>query len=321
LLKIIIKQVKRYLPIIGIIIFLYLIYSLDVEKIKNAILSISPIYIILSSLLSIPILLLKNVIWQLILQEQKVNIRFIKSLKFLIIGYFYGTITPGYYGQLVRILYVKEETEQPYGKLFVNSFIDTIIRTFSPFIMMVIGGFIVLSDFPELFYLTFFWIIIFLILVIYFFNRERGKKFFNLMIKYIIPKNFKGGLNQFVKTFYNDFPRFKKLIIPFLLGILTWIIIFTQIYLFVIALGLDIPYIYFIFLYPIANSAGFIPITFAGLGIRELTSIVIFSNLFKIDKAEILVFTILGFVVADLVICIMGFILSLTEVRKKNNKI
>jgi uncharacterized protein (TIRG00374 family) len=311
------KQAKRYLPIIGIIILLYLIYSLDIEKIIFAFLSIPPIYIIISGLLSIPVLLLRNIIWQLILKEQKLNIKFIKSLKYLIIGYFYGTVTPGYYGQLVRILYLKEETGQPYGKLFVNSFIDTIIRTFSPFIMMVIGGFIVLSDFPELFYLTFGWITIFSILIIFFFKKERGERFFNLMIKYIAPKNFRGQLNLFLKTFYYDFPRLKKLIVPFLLGIVTWLIIFTQVYLFIIALGLEIPYLYFLLLYPIANSAGFVPITFAGLGVRELTSVLIFSNLFKMDEAEVLVFTLLGFVVADLIICILGFILSLTEARKK----
>ena len=122
------------------------------------------------------------------------------------------------------------------------------------------------------------------------------------------PKN---QFNKFVNTFYADFPKIKKLIAPFILGIFTWIIIFSQEYIIVLALGLNIPYIYFLLLFPIANTAGFIPITFAGLGTRELTTVVIFSTLFTVGKEEILVVSLLGFIITDMCTGFIGFLVSL----------
>lgn len=314
--KNLLKFAKKFLPLIGLVLFIYLLISLGLEDIKNTILSISPIYFIVSALLTIPVLLIRNYAWQIILREQKITVGYFKSLKILIIGFFYGTITPGYMGHAFRILYLKEETNEPYGKLFVNTFIDTIIRSFAQYGMMIFGAILIIITFHEsiFFYFTFGYFVISLLIIFYFLKKERGEKLFFTLIKYLIPKRLKTNLNRFVKTFYNEFPKTRVLIFPFFLGFIIWIIIFTQVYLFVIALGLEtlIPYHYFIFLFPIANTAGFAPITFAGLGTRELTSIYIFQ-FFKAEEHKILVFTLAGFIVTDLILAFVGFLFSLTE--------
>jgi uncharacterized membrane protein YbhN (UPF0104 family) len=82
-----------------------------------------------------------------------------------------------------------------------------------------------------------------------------------------------------------------------------------------LGLGLQIPYFAFLLLFPIANTAGFIPITFAGLGTREFTAIFIFTTLYQVAGAQILVLSLVGFIVTDLFLGFLGFILSLTESR------
>ena len=154
------------------------------------------------------------------------------------------------------------------------------------------------------------------IVIIYFIKKERGEKFFNLFVKYLIPKKFKNPSSKFVDTFYKDFPRINRLIIPFFIGLISWIIIFSQEYIIVYALGANIPYLSFLLLYPVANMAGYIPVTFAGLGFRELTSIIIFSTLFGVGEEIVLVFTLLGFIITDVVTGFAGFLVSLTEARK-----
>ena len=140
---------------------------------------------------------------------------------------------------------------------------------------------------------------------------------FNFFIRLLIPKKIKPHFHRFVNTFYDDFPRIRKLIFPLLIGLITWIIIFSQEYLIVYALGLDIPYHYFLLLFPIANVAGFLPITFAGLGTRELTSIFLFSTLFGVAEEPVFAFTIMGFLVTDVFTGFIGFLASLTETRDK----
>jgi len=314
----ILKQVKRFLPFIGIIIFFYLIYSLEVEKIVEAFLKLDPRLIIFALALTLPRIVIRNYAWQLIQKEQKISLTFFSSLKIFLIGFFYGVITPGYIGQLMRVPYMKEKTKAPYGKLFVNSTMEVIIHTLSLYGMMIVGALLVIGAIPELLYITVLWVIILAVILFYFIKKERGEKLFFTLIKYLIPAKYKNSFNTFVGTFYLDFPKVKKLLLPLFIGISTWIIIFSQEYIVVLALGVDIPYLYFLLLFPIANTVGFLPVTFAGLGTRELTSILLFSTLFAAGEEEILVFTLVGFIITDIFTGFLGFILSLPETRRKD---
>lgn len=312
---------KKFLPLIGVALFFYLIYNLGVQDILNALFSIPPTYIVLASLLTIPRVLIRNYAWILIQKEQKIHLSFFRSLKIFLMGYFYGSVTPGYIGQLMRVPYMKERTGEPYGKLFVNSVIETILHTLSLYGMMIIGAILVFGSFPELFYITGTWVVGLGLILIYFIKRERGEKIFSFLIRNTIPKKFRDKSNKFVNTFYRDFPQLKRLLLPLFIGIFTWIIIFTQEYIIILALGLNIPYLYFLLLFPIANTAGFIPITFAGLGTREAVSILIFTTLFSVADHEVFVFTLVGFLITDILTGFVGFLLTLTETRAKINSI
>jgi len=311
----ILRKVKLVLPFIGLFILVYIIYSLDLEKIISAFLSINPVYIVYSLLLTIPLLLIRNATWQIVLKEQNIRVGFFYSLKVYLIGVFYGSITPGFSGQLMRVPYLKEKTNEPYGKLFINTIIETFIHSFSLYAMMIIGALLVIGMIPELLPITVCIFLIFCLLAVYFTKKEWGEKFFRVLIIYFIPKKLKIHLNAFVGSFYSDFPRFSKMILPYILGIVTWIIVFSQEYLILMGLGLDIPYFMFLVLFPIANVAGFIPITFAGLGTRELTAIFLFTSMFQVAEEQILVLSLVGLIITDLFLAALGFLLCLTETR------
>jgi uncharacterized protein (TIRG00374 family) len=232
---------------------------------------------------------------------------------------FYGSVTPGYSGQLMRVPYMKEVTNEPYGKLFVNSLIETFVHTFSMYGMIIVGAFLVFSSIPDLLPLALLWIIIFSSVLFFFLKKERGEALFHALIRFFIPKSLKGNLARFVDTFYNEFPKVRNLILPLVIGISTWIIIFSQEYLIVFGMDVDIPYLHFLLLFPVANAAGFLPISPGGLGTRELVSVFLFSTLFGIADADILIFTLIGFVVTDIFTGFIGMIVALldTTVPKK----
>lgn len=317
MVKKIFNKIKRFLPFIGVILLIYTIYNLDILKIIDAFLLISPIFIIISLSLTIPRILIRNYVWRMIQEKHNIKLTFFQSLKIFLIGYFYGSFTPGYIGQLMRVPYMKEKTGEPYGKLFVNSLIETIVHSISLFAMILIGALLVLGTFPELFYIVVIWLIIMAVIILYFIKKDRGEKLFRFLIDYFIPTKLKKNFYKFINTFYDDFPKIRSLIIPVFLGIITWIIIFSQEYILVIALDLPIPYLFFMLLFPVANVVGFIPITFAGLGTREITAVILFSTLFFVPEAEIFVVSILGFIITDIFTGFIGFILSLTETKIK----
>jgi len=319
MVKNLIGKLKLVLPFIGLGILAYIVYSLDLQKITSAFLSIDPIYIIYALLLTIPLLVIRNVEYQIILKEQKIIMRYSDSLKIYLIGIFYGSFTPGYSGQLMRIPYLKEKTGEPFGKLFINTIIDTFVHSFSIYGMIIIGAFLVVGTIPELLPVTIVWMIGFCLAVLYFSGKERGENFFRVIITHLIPKKVKSHLNAFVDTFYSDFPRFRVMVIPYLIGIITWVIVFSQEYLILLGLDLEIPYLTFLALYPIANVAGFIPITFGGLGTREFTAILIFTTLFAVTAEQILVLSLVGFLITDIFLAFLGFLLSLKESHFKKS--
>jgi uncharacterized protein (TIRG00374 family) len=313
------KRAKQFLPFVGLGILALIVYSLKIDLIIDAFLSINLWYVVASLSLVLPMVLVRNAAWQLIMRDQKIMVGFFYSAKTFLIGMFYGTITPGYFGELMRIPYLKERTGEPYGKLFVNTVIETFVHTLSLYGMMVIGAVLVIGEIPNLLPLTVLWILAVCLIALYFSRKGLGEKVFHPIIRYVIPKTMKGHLSAFVDSFYADFPHFKAMILPFLLGSLTWVIVFTQEYIIALALGLPISYLMFLLLYPIANTAGFLPITFAGLGTRELTAIFIFSSLYAIPEEKILVLSLVGFMVTDVFTGLLGFILSLTETRTGNH--
>jgi uncharacterized protein (TIRG00374 family) len=309
------SKVKKVLPLIGIGIFFYLLYSMNLNDVYAALRSVHPMFILAALSLTLPRVLIRTSAWYLIQKEQRITISFFHSMKIFLMGYFYGSITPGYLGQLMRVPYLKERTNEHYGKLFVNSTIETIVHTFSMFGMILVGATLVLQTIPELFTFSIMWLIFLVLILLYFLKKERGERFFHVIINHLLPASFRSNAADFVNTFYNEFPRLRKLILPFLLGILTWIIIFSQEYIIVFAMGIPIPYAYFLLLFPVANAAGFLPITFGGLGTRELTSIMLFSTLFGVQTEQIFVFTVLGFLITDIFTGVIGFLVSLTEAR------
>jgi uncharacterized protein (TIRG00374 family) len=313
------KHVKKFLPFIGISILIYVIYTMDVNKIISAFRSINPLFILVALALNLPQILFRNYVWQLILKEHKIKIKFLPSLKIFLIGYFYGSFTPAYSGQLMRMPYLKEKTKEPYGKLFINTIIETTLHTLSLYCLMFIGAIIIVENLPQVFYFVIFWVVFVAAVIFYFYKKERGQRFFDVLIKYLAPRKFKTHFSSFADTFYKDFPRMKKLVFPAILGVFTWLIVFSQIYIVALALGLSIPYLFFLVLYPVASTIGFLPITFAGLGTRELTAIFIFSSLFFVPKETVFVLSIVGFIITDVFCAFIGFMLSLTEAHKKEN--
>ena len=181
---------------------------------------------------------------------------------------------------------------------------------------MFIGAIIVLGYFPQLFTITLSWLIILSVVLLIFIRKNRGELIFKKLIHIFIPKSIKIYLQDFAKSFYNDFPRITKLLLPTFLGLFTWIIIYSQYYLIIMALNLPIPYLYFILLFPVANLAAFIPISFAGLGTRELIAVILFTTLFSVPDEKIFVVSLMGFIITDIITGLMGLLIAFKESGK-----
>ena len=309
-----IKYIKKFAPILGIALFIYIIYSIGTDKIAVTFLKISPIFLIIAFLLYIPRVLIKNYQWQFILKAQKINISYFESLKILLIGAFYSQITPAGLGHLIKIPYLKDKTNEPTGKLVVNSSILSAVNTI-PFYIPVLIVMFLFIDIPM--DIKLFSLFVFLVVIspyMFFIKKERGQKTLNFIINKFIPKRVKLSANNFAKTIYKDFPRMRDLIIPTLLSFPTWIITSAVMYMIALSIGFNVPFIAYLFLTPIASLVGCLPISIGGLGTKEAALIYFFSS-FSVSPEKIVVISIISHLIYKIPNLISGFAICLWEAK------
>jgi len=213
--------------------------------------------------------------WSLFLPE---TIRYSRLLSLFFIGSFFNTFMPGHVGgDIAKMFYLYRDTGKS-GTSIASVFMDRYMGLCAMVIVSIIafiGGYSYIKGTEIV------WIIpiasgVFLIISLTLWKLNWGK------IKFLNP-------------FYNPFIGYKtkKGIISnsLLLSLIVQVIGITEVYLLSLAIGLKVPVIYFFIFVPIINVISAIPISIAGLGVRETG----FVALFKLVPAgQGMVFSELG---------------------------
>lgn len=304
------STIKKILPLTGICILIYLMMKIGIEKIIDALFTIKPLYLLLSILLLIPFILIGTHKWRLILHKQGIELDFIYLLKVFLIGFFYSTLTPGRIGDYIRVPYIKERSGRPIGICISNVLIDGFLSFMGMLILAIIGSMLLIKHFPDLFLVI---SILSLFLVFIFFLFKKKERMLKIIYR-LIPQKFREKAGSEFHFFYEGLPSIKDLIIPLLLGIITWIIFYSQAFIIARTFSIDVPYFYFITIYPIASLIGMIPITIGGLGTREATLIALLS-IFGIPEEKVMVLSLTVYVIFDFFLAISGGIISLIKNR------
>lgn len=307
---------KKILPIIGIIILFYILFTLDTEKIIDVFLSIDLFYGLLSTLAIIPIVLLVNYEWQLILKKHNIHVSYRYSLKNIFIGYFYGFITPGGLGGYTRVFYLRDESGETIQKCFVNLLILGTIDYIASLSIGIIGGFLLISRIPIIFPIFLSLFIVTVILLALLIRKETGKILFTRLLRLKSLTPYKEKLHIHFDSLYEDIPAIKDLIPPYIISIIGWFIFFSEFYFISLLFSINVPYHYFIFIIAISHIISMIPITIYGLGTREAVLIFLFS-IFNVAQENVLGFSLFLFVISWLIPSIIGACIAINETRKK----
>ncbi|MDH7507688.1 MAG: flippase-like domain-containing protein, partial [Candidatus Thermoplasmatota archaeon] len=306
---------KKLLPIIGFIILIYLIFTLDLNKIYNVFSLINPFYSFICFFAIIPIVLIVNIQWQILLKKQKIKVSFLYSLKNIFIGYFYGIISPGGLGAYYRAIYLEQESKTPLPKCLSNIIIFNTINYISSLFLAAIGAVILSSIFPYLFVFIIILTILVISLLLFLLKKEKSKIIFTRIIQTRIFSTVKDRLINSLDYFYEDIPCFKDVIILFIIAIISWFICLTQLYFISRLFNIDIPFFYFIFIFIVADIIASIPISIYGLGTRDAALITIFS-FFGIAPENVLSFSLFWFVIIWLSPSVIGAFITFIETKK-----
>lgn len=307
---------KKFLPFIGLILFIYLLWRFDFQKIYQSILEINGWYLLFLLPLVIIVFYVQTLKWQLILRSQGINKDLMTLYKIQLVGVYYALLTPGKVGSVVKALYLKEAANKGLEECSSSVVIDKILETITLIFLGVIGSFFLIDRFPNLYLQLIFVLVIVTLLFYVFYSKKRTRVLLKFFFNVIIPEKFRSRLRQSFHLFYDMFPRKRQLILPTLLTIVNWLLIYCLSFVVALALGIKINFLVFILLLPLAAMAGLLPITILGLGTRETALIILFQP-YGVLPGKLIAMSILGLALNYLLPALIGLVLSLKLIKQK----
>lgn len=275
-------KVSRFLPLIGIILFLYIIWNMDLVKIFEFLKNINLLYLILPILIIAPMMILNGLKWKVLIKSYDIDYPLLKSISARLVGFSIGIITPGRLGDLSRAYYLKEKTSL--GKALTTVVVDRIIDILILLCLAIMGIFAFMMSYT--YYTTmyiFIGVFFVLFLILLFLISKKGftclvlKPFF----KRLIPERYKSKISEIFHEFYDGLEIMRRrkplILISAAVCIAVWFIAIFQYYLLALALNIPLSYQFLIIVTPITLLLDSLPISFLGLGTRDAAMIFFFS--------------------------------------------
>jgi glycosyltransferase 2 family protein len=309
------KMIRKWLPFVGLALFVYLLIKLDITEIFKQISEMRAFYLIIALPLVLLFLIFQTLKWYVLARKQKIPVAFWKSFKINLISDFYGLVTPGKLGAVMRADYLKKYATV--GKGLSNFVIDKVLDLSSLFFLAIVLGFFVLRGKLDIMMLNFM-TMLFLILIlcfISFYDKKRSQFFLKIAYRKFMPKKMKTKAKAAFDSFYEDLPKKSSLVSVFLVNLCAWIVNYTVVYFIALSLGIEIKFIYFLAIYPVGTLIAQIPITISGLGTREAALIGLFG-LFGVGAVKVFSMSIIGL----FIMAVFPSLIIIPFILKERNK-
>jgi len=310
LLKKIYSKIHTILPIFGIILLIYILSGTDSSKLFSVLAGAEIYYILIAFLFIASHFIVKSFRWIFILKRQGINLPFTLALKYILASFFYESITPAKVGTFIRADYLRKNNNIPFGKANASIVTEKMLDLLVLFIFATIGILLFMDFLFGLLFYSIFFLAIILALCIFILRKNLNYRFFGFIYHSFLPDSMKGKAKNFYNSFYEHQLRKRDLLMVFIVTIIIWFLIYTQAFFIAKAVSIEIPYLYFVFIFSIATIVGLLPISVSGLGTREAALVFLFG-FFLIAAEEIIVISLSSFFIATIIPAIVGFLISI----------
>ncbi len=314
------KYVK-YLGLIGLAVFVYIIWSIGIDNLVQSFSQLDPVLFALALLITIPSVLLKAYKQSLLVNGFGAKLGIIDSARIWLIGFFFSIITPGKSGDAIKCVYFSDKTSVSTGKGLLAVVVERFFDVAVLFALALLGLFVISSYLildVDLFIPLLAIFLVFLAVAYLLTKKNLVFVVFKPFYRFFIPKRFnekiKGGLDEFFDGIKIYKSKKGLMLKAGLLTVLLWVIAAIQYYILALSLNIPISFEYLFIIMPIVNLLGILPIAFNGIGTREI-SLVFFFALVSLPASTAVSFSLLVFFLT-LILGGAGFILTLGEKKK-----
>jgi len=304
------QHLTKFFPLIGILLFVYLIIDIGPTEIWQALLKIPPLYYALALPLFIPRAVLFAYKWKLICKYQNINASFWYLLKIYFVCMFYGTVTPGSVGWHMRIYYLHKKSGAPVEKCVANSLVDSTVSFIGVLSLGLIGAIVFFNQVTSWFIPIFLFFVVYVGMFVLLVRRERGKKIVDFLIKPILPQKWQERLDETLGIMYQDMPRLRQLLFPISIEFLLCFVHALQTYIILLAFTNTVPYLPFVLINSITFVIAALPISIGGIGVREGAFVSLLGAIWLVPQATCFAVSFISFLIVILVPAIAGLFYS-----------
>lgn len=288
----------RYLKIIGLIIFIYIIFNLNFQLVWNTLESIHYKSLFIYICTFYIFFILKVYRWHTIQNFFSKELTFKENYLVWMETIYLSFVTPAKIGDIARVWVLNKwfgiEKKESFYAYFFDRFQDILFLVIGALIGLYYIDIIVIRD--TAYYIFFVFIFIGYIAKDFFISKMQTKFTF----LYHKPSNLKFELKVF------------------LINLITYIFYFLQFYFLAQALNIDLNYGFVIGLISLSTLATIVPISIAGLGVREGVFIVLLGTV-GIQQESAVILSLLGSVFFVAVFIVILHLITKLFVHKEIN--
>jgi len=257
--------------ILGIIIFVYILYKVDWPQMTSVLKRINPQWIIIAILINIPHLWLKSTRWQFLLAIQNKPIKNREAFLLYMSSLYLGVVTPGRLGEFAKAIYLKQTGITTISHGFSSVLVDRLFDLYLLF-LLAMAGLVFLTPWSNSDVFGWAGFIGAIIVPVIFLFSGKAKQLILLVYKKVLASKLlkfaKEGSEQFGQGMLELMTC--RIYPAALLTLSAWALFFLQCFLIAKALGLPITYTEIIPVMALTNIFTFLPISISGLGTREI---------------------------------------------------
>ncbi len=287
------KRAKFYIHFIGLGLFAVILYEIDAIKTFSLIKEVDLCYLSLSILLIFPIIFLRNLRWQYILKNEKIEIGFKESFLIYFYAIFWGAVTPGSLGEFSKIIFLNRK-KVSWVKSASSVIIDRLFDIITILILGLLSIIFFFKNFTNTIHLLSLVLILFgSVIILLYYDRKIFVNIFSKILKKL-PKTISEKISK--EDIENFFTSFKKPLLliasSIFLSLSAWFLYFFSLYSLSLALGLGVSFLVISAAIATISILNLLPISISGIGTRDLALIVIFSQI-GLEKEKAVAFSLL----------------------------
>ena len=287
----IILFLKKYIFLLGIIIFLIIISRTNLTELWLNVKKIKLSFLVIALLLDFPMITVKAWCWNYIKKQQGINYSLKNSTLMYFAGLYAGSFTPAKLGEIIKAFYLKKD-----GFSLGKSIVGIILDRFSDFIFLivivVISSLFFINILSKQIIISIFLAFLSMVILFIFIKLGLLKIFFKKAFSFFVPQKKQESWNINFQDFTNDLKNYntKNYIVIIFITAFSWIFYYLQMYLLSLSAGIKLPFLYLAMTVTITGFIGLIPISISGIGTRDAALILLLSP-FMIPTEKIIVFS------------------------------